>query len=780
MPQRTETYDFIVCGGGLAGVCAAIAAARQGLRTALVQDRPVLGGNASSEVRVTVHGAAAHHNYARETGILSEALIEERARNHEVINENGWTNCVLDMVLYDLVQREELLTLHLNTSVYDVVLTGGVSGLARTEQRPPAEDSRGYALRPACAEGQQITAVRCRVANAELDLELRADTFADCTGDALIADLAGCEWRMGSEGVEETGELHAPPTASRDTMGNSIHIRARDIGRDAPYTAPNWAVKHDDPAYFYEQGRKPHDPRGGFWWIEIGIPWDTIHDNETIRHELTRHALGIWDWMKNRDETMRSRCRTYALDWIGQVPGKRESRRVRGLYWLTENDLQERVAFDDEVAFGGWFVDLHTPGGLLADTSEPASAEGYKDDSEYAAKSFVGPYGVPLRSLIARDVSNLYLAGRNVSTTRAALGTVRVMGTTALMGQAVGTAAAIAKHAGQDAHGSAALAPVIKQQLLEDGCFLVNTASENLLAGATISASSQAVLYGTSPSDSWVSGGQGRHAPAARGFGLEREGCQWLYVAGGKLDAVSLCLDCAAPATLQLRLRKVASIWDYRRDGPVVAEATHKLKAGNDQWLRWDTALAGLDDGCYRIEAFGAGIVWRHSPGMTPGCVSGFAMSAERMRPRGGFAMSFRLEPAQAVWSPQQVASGVTRPGAQSNLWRSDPAQPLPQHLACTWDQPQAISTVQVTFAGHLMREIHAAPPFFRDAQTAKNYRIQVQEGATWRDLVVVQDNYQQCRRHELPQPVTATALRLVVDATNGDPSAAVYELRVS
>src|SRR5690606_26746454 len=111
-----------------------------------------------------------------------------------------------------------------------------------------------------------------------------------------------------------------------------------------------------------------------------------------------------WDWIKNHDETTRDRATNYALEWIGQVPGKRESRRIDGLVQLTEHDIQANVKHPDEIGFGGWFVDLHTPGGLLAENSEPASAEGYKLDSDYAAKSYVGPYGVPMRANIARDV----------------------------------------------------------------------------------------------------------------------------------------------------------------------------------------------------------------------------------------------------------------------------------------------------------------------------------------------------------------------------------------
>lgn len=161
------------------------------------------------------------------------------------------------------------------------------------------------------------------------------------------------------------------------------------------------------------------------------MPYHTIYDSEDIRHELTRHALGVWDWMKNHDPKMKELTRNYALDWIGQVPGKRESRRIMGHYLMTEHDPQNRTVFPDEIAFGGWFIDLHTPGGLLAKHSEPASGESYNTFTDYAVKSYAGPYGIPLRSLIAKDIDNLMMAGRNVSVTHAALGTVRVMATTA-------------------------------------------------------------------------------------------------------------------------------------------------------------------------------------------------------------------------------------------------------------------------------------------------------------------------------------------------------------
>ncbi len=786
MKQVTQSYDVVVCGGGMAGFCAAIAAARHGAKTCLVQDRPVLGGNASSEVRVTVHGAAAFHAYARETGILSEALIEERSRNHEEINENGWTNSVFDQVLYDMVQQTPNLTLHLNTAVRDVLLGDDeVSGLSQIPGRPLPDTAQGYYHRPACTTHRRLAAVVAHVANAETELTLKAKTFIDCTGDGLVADLAGCEWRMGSESREETGEVHAPTQGSTDTMGNSIHIRARDIGRPAPYTVPAWAKVIPNAAFLYEKGREPYDVRGGFWWIEIGIPWHTIHDNEVIRHELTSWALGVWDWIKNRDEKTKAKAANFALEWIGQVTGKRESRRIMGETLLTEHEIQANVAHPDEIAFGGWFVDLHTPGGLLAENSEPASAEGYKADSDYAIKSYVGPYGVPLGACIARDVENLFLAGRCVSATHAALGTVRVMATTALVGQAVGTGAALALEKNIPPVKLSGHIHDLQQRLLRDGCFLPNRANGDVLdlaRTATATASSEARSYGMGPDDSWISNGLGR-SPSQRSSSLQKAAAQWIAVAGGRIDSVAACFDNSSdqPRTVRARLQQVEHIWDYRRDLPVLAEIELTVPVGNDQWIEWPVGLSGLAEGFVRLEIEGAegAVGWRLARGILPGQVAAWGMSAKRFRRLGDTAtLAFRVSPGQPVYAPSQVLSGVTRPLHTTNLWRSDPGQPLPQWLQLTWESAQTIREIDLTFAGHLLREVHATPPFFRDPQTPRDYVVQAWTNGAWQDVVTVRGNYQRHRRHPLESPVTADKIRVVITATNGDPSAAIYEVR--
>jgi hypothetical protein len=787
MKSITAEYDLVVCGGGMAGLCAALAAARNGCRTALIHDRPVLGGNASSEVRVTVHGTGCHHHYGRETGIISELLVEERVRNHEIINENGWTNSVYDLVMYDACQQEELLDLHLNTTVVDVAFADGSRAGDAVASRPPATTTAGYAHRPACAQSNRIAAVIARVANAETELELRAGQVLDATGDALVADLAGCEWRMGSEGREETGEPHAPEQPSTDTMGNSIHIRCRDMGRDVPFTPPDWAVVHDDPAYFYEQGRLPNVPEGGFWWIEIGVPWHTIYDNETIRHELTRHALGIWDWMKNRDPEMKERTRTFALDWIGQVPGKRESRRIRGRYWLQEQDIQERVAFADEVAYGGWFVDLHTPGGLLAPTSEPVSAEGYRPDSEYAAMSHVGPYGLPLGMLLAQDLENLWLAGRDVSATHAALGSVRVMATCALMGQAVGTAAAIARSRGVYPAAVLADPTEVQQRLLRAGCFLPNIANNDpadLARSARVAVSSHQRAGGAGPDDRFAWGGI-RHQPASGATQqIDRVVGQIIPVDGGPLDSLAMCIDNSTDVSVEVpvRLCLIDSIWDYRLNPEeILAEGLVTVEPGLGQWATWPVALATTGDvGLLRLEVGpGEGLAWRLSTGFVPGAVSMFAISPSRMRPvHQGATLAHSVTPGQKVFTGQEVLTGVTRPAARLNRWRSDPGCPLPQTLDLTWDSPQSLAEVELNFGGHMLREIHACPPGWRDPQIPRDYRLLVDDDGSWNEVARVEGNYAQRRQHVLERPVSTTALRVMVTATNGDPSVNLSEVR--
>jgi hypothetical protein len=586
--------------------------------------------------------------------------------------------------------------------------------------------------------------------------------------------------------------------ASTETMGNSIHFLCRDTGAPAPFKAPDWAVKHEDASYFYQQGRLPKDKRGGFWWLEIGVPYHTIYDAETIRHELTRHALGVWDWMKNKDPKTMDLVRNYALDWIGQVPGKRESRRILGRYFMNEHDVLNKTVFPDEIAFGGWFVDLHTPGGLLAKSSEPSAAAGgheneYDTFSDYAAMSYCGPYGVPLRILMARDCDNLMMAGRNVSVTHAALGTIRVMGTTALMGEAAGVAAAIGLERGHDFDRLVADdIGEIQQRLLANGCFLPNFCSHpagDLARLARVAASSEMSVAGVAPETPGCHEGLKiwKDQPQYGIEKLETRRGQLIATSGGRIDSIELCLsnDSAAAEALEVKLYAAEHIWDYRAE-PGTPLATGKLTVppGKNLWVKWDVNLqlpASLPPGSFlRVDALpNKHVHWHAAQKIIPGHMAMYAISPNRMRRFGnGHTLAYKITPPQKPFAPAQVLSGVTRPHRATNLWVSDANQGMPQWLELSWNQPQTIREVQLVFPGHLVREYHAYGPFYRDPQCPRDYAIEVFTRGEWQRVLEVKDNYQRLRRHKLSAPVVADKLRVMISATNGDPSAALYEIR--
>lgn len=768
MKQVKEKYDVVVCGGGLAGLSAAVASARHGARTCLVQDRPVLGGNSSSEIRVTPHGAAAFHAYARESGIVSEALTQERSINHEAIFENGWTNSVWDLTLYDLVMKTDGLTLHLNTAV---------DGLVQ--------------------DGNRINALVGRVANAEVLVQLEADVFIDCTGDGVIGALAGAKWETGTEAHSLYKEPHAPEVATADVMGSSLHFKTVDVGHPAPFEAPDWAVRYDDPKFFYEGGRVPKTLKSGYWWIEIGPPWDTIHDNEKLRHELTRHVLGIWDFIKNRDPNLKEQARNLALDWIGQVPGKRESRRLAGEYLLTENDLIERRVFPDEVAFGGWYVDLHTLGGLLADTSEPLNARELDPTSTYGVETNVGPFGIPLGIMISRDIENLMMAGRDASATHAAMGSIRVMSTCAVMGQAAGTTAAVATRGGLSPESAREEEiKTIQQDLLRDGCFLPNNKNEDkddLARSAVITASSSEMLRGAGPYsvnrltglEQWTD-----HPVFPYSGVLQRRLGQWIALGSNRtLDSLSFCITNGTdtPTTTKAKLYVVDGIWDYRVEaGEPLAETTLQVSPGGPQWVTWD--LVGAVDsqllpvnGYVRVDLeANPDLEWHVSGDVLPGNLAAYeALPGRYRRFGGGSTLSFKVYPPQDCYQPGNVISGVTRPAMATNLWRSDSSEPLPQWLEFSWTKKQRVRQVQITFEGQLLREYHAYPPFYRDPQTVADYELQVFSDGEWRPVLKASNNTASRVVHTLSEPVDAQKFRINVFSTNGDPSAGIFEVRI-
>ena len=391
LKKTFHTADVCVIGGGLAGTFAAIAAARHGAHVVLMQDRPVLGGNASSEIRMWVSGAGTRVRNLQETGIMEEFLLENMHINPSR-NFSVW-----DSIFFGKVKAEKNIELMLNCACCAAECHDG-----------KIESVTGF----------QLTTYTWRTVKAKI--------FIDCSGDSILAELADAEYMVGREAKSQFGEEFGLPEADRKTMGMSLMIQAHETDHPCPFTAPDWAYRYNTDE---EMKFKPHECldkiNTNFYWIELGGEADSIHDTETTRDELLKIAFGVWDHMRNRGD---HGAENWELDFIGFLPGKRESRRYVGDYILTQNDVENGRQFPDEVAYGGWQIDNHLPGGF---------AMSGKDGAHLQKKRLTEPYGIPLRSLYSKNVENLMFAGRNISATHIAFSTVRVMGTCGVMGQAV-------------------------------------------------------------------------------------------------------------------------------------------------------------------------------------------------------------------------------------------------------------------------------------------------------------------------------------------------------
>lgn len=441
--------QLVIAGGGPSGVVAALAAARNGATVILCQDRSVLGGNASSEIRMHIVGSSHRgkelETEARESGILEEITLENAVRNQQRCAN------MLDLILYEKCRAEPNITLLLNTTVVGARM-----------------------------DGDRIVSAYANRESTEDWFELEAELFADCTGDGRLGFEAGASFTTGREAADEYGESAAQANRDAYRLGSSIMFTTRDMGRPIPFIAPPWIRK------FSEEDLKlrGHDTwEYGYWWVEFGGMLDTIKDNETIRDELLAIMLGVWDHIKNSGNHPESA--NWAFDWFGFLPGKRESRRFLGQHVLTQNDLEQAVDFADVIAYGGWPMDTHPPQGIDAKEAEPCS----QPNTPYM-------YGIPLRSLVSRNVANLLFAGRNMSATHVAFSSTRVMATCASMGEGLGTFAAVALKSGKPAHEAwrdPAIVREAQQQLLRQGAYLPGQllADRNLAAEAAIAASSE-------------------------------------------------------------------------------------------------------------------------------------------------------------------------------------------------------------------------------------------------------------------------------------------------
>lgn len=743
--NKAITADLVVTGGGLSGVCCAITAARQGLTVILVQDRPVLGGNSSSEVRLWILGATSHmgnnNRWAREGGVVDELLVENTYRNPE------GNPVIFDTILLDKVVSERNITLLLNTAVYEV------------EKK----------------DASTIQSVKAFCSQNQTAYLLTAPLFCDASGDGVVGFLAGAAFRMGAESKEEFGELFAPSQEYGELLGHTLYFYSKDTGRPVKYTPPSFALTDITKIPRFKTFNAK-DFGCKLWWIEYGGRLDTVHDTEQIKWELWKVIYGVWDYIKNSGNFPDAENLT--LEWVGTIPGKRESRRFEGDYMLIQQDIVEQRPHADAVAFGGWSIDLHPADGVFSE--KPGC-------NQWHSK---GIFHIPYRTLYSKNITNLFLGGRLISASHVAFGSTRVMATAAYASQAVGMAAAICRERNilPAAIINNQYITHLQQRLLKTGQYipgLVLADKDDLVQTATITASSELVLEEL-PEQNFLKP-------------LTLSVAQMVPLPKGKVEPFIFHAQSDTDTALQVELRISSKTGNHTPDITLDTKVLEIRPGRNCLQIAFD---AVMDAPGYAFITFlkNPAVQLHYSHKRVTGVLSvfntinkavsnygkqtppedigmdAFEFWCPQRRPEGhniAFKYPAALQPFKAV----NIRNGIDRPTCQPNAWVANWTDQAPS-LTLSWDKPQQIGYIDLFFdtdydhpmESVLMHHPETAMPF-----CIRQYRVKDEGGNI---LAESKDNYQTCNRIQLAKPVATKKLVIEVDHPSGDVPAAIFAIR--
>ena len=746
-PLKTETReaDLVIVGGGLAGTCCAITAAREGLKVVLVQDRPVLGGNASSEVRLWALGATSHlgnnNRWSREGGVINEILEENLFRNRQ------GNAMIFDTVLLEKCVKEPNLTLLLNTAAFEL------------EKSDP----------------DTISAVHAFCPQNSTRYILKAPLFCDASGDGIIGFMAGAAFRMGAESKEEFGEKFAPDASYGQLLGHSMYFYSKDVGVPVKFVPPSWALDNITKIPRYRQF---HTNMQGcnFWWLEYGGRLDTVHQTEEIKWELWKVIYGVWNYFKNSGKF--PEAETMNLEWVGTIPGKRESRRFEGDYMIRQQDLVEQTKFDDVIYHGGWAVDLHPADGVYSELS---------GCTQWHSK---GVYGIPYRCHYSKNIKNLFLAGRIISATHVAFGSTRVMVTCAAGGQAVGVAAALCRERRVNPRDLASGERLGELQIRLDrrGQFLPERElfdPADLAASAIVTASSQLKL--------------GAIKANGQTLKLESGWAMLLPLAQGFCPVFAFDLVAEAPTSLRVELRRSQRHCNFTPDETLEALELH-LPAGESRpEIRFTKPLDRT--GYYFIQLCENPVVSvRLSDQRITGIVSAsnafnkaVAKSSVQSPPDGigidtfefwlpkrrpsGHNLAMTITPPLEAFSPVNVQHGPARPTTTVNAWVADPTEAEPE-LTLSWPRPVEIARVIMEFDpdwDHPMESVLMTHPEETVPFLVKDFDLLDDQGKV---QLEIRNNHSARVEHTFARHLTTSKLILRVHATHSAP-AAVFRFRV-
>ncbi|MGZ0014795.1 FAD-dependent oxidoreductase [Yeosuana sp. AK3] len=741
--------DFVVVGGGLSGVCAAITAARAGLKVVLVQDRPVLGGNASSEVRLWSLGATSHmgnnNRWSREGGLINEILLDNLKRNKE------GNPLIFDTVLLEKVFEEKNITLLLNTAVYEISKKGddeikGVVGFC-------SQNSTAYSI--------------------------EAPLFCDASGDGIVGFLSGASFRMGAEDKTEFDEGFAPNTEDYgNLLGHSLYFYTKEMDRPIAYTAPSFAIKNADELpriKNYQLG----DHGCKLWWVEYGGRLDTIHDSENIKFELWKVVYGIWDYIKNSGKYPEASNLT--LEWVGTIPGKRESRRFEGDFMLSQKDIVEQRQYYDAVAHGGWAMDLHPADGI------------YSKHSSCTQWHSKGVYQIPYRCFYSKDIKNLFLAGRIISASHVAFGSTRVMLTCALGAQAVGEAAVLCfKNNWKPKNISdKEKIKILQLELNRNGQSIpgINVGDPSDLAKKAIIKTTSTLLFdGFNPSEDWQT--------------LTFSTAQLLPLEANTTYEFHFEVEAIEATTLEIQLRTAAENKHFTPDKTLYTKQ-FQLKKGRHQISFKSTAVLEIkqyafvclmknehlkvhvsDERCSGIMTVQNRInkaVSNYGKQEPPTGVrmDRFEFWTPERRPNGK-NMAFSMQPALNVFTSRNIINGAVRPYAngETNVWVASKDDENPT-VIFSWEAAVSLNNIKLFFDcdyDHALESTLMGHPEDTIPFVASNYTIEDDKGNI---LAEIADNYQAINNIKLKSTVKTKTLKFTFSQKNKNIPISVFNISV-
>ncbi|KAM0407445.1 hypothetical protein ACHAPD_012113 [Fusarium lateritium] len=741
---RNLDVDLCVCGGGFAGTIAAIAAARNNVKVILIQDRPVLGGNASSEVRLWILGATSHmfnnNRYAREGGLVDEILLENLYRNPE------GNPLILDTILLEKVRLEPNIQLFLNTA------------LVGCEK-----------------DGDRISSVSAFASQSSLKFNIRAEQFIDCTGDGTLSFLAGAPFRVGAEKRDEFGELFAPSSEYGHLLGHSIYFYTKDVGKPVKFVAPSYALKDVEAEIPRFKSFSTKEMGCNLWWIEYGGRLDTIHDTEEIKWELWKVVYGVWDYFKNSGRFPEAENLT--LEWVGTIPGKRESRRFVGPKMMVQQDVVEQKFHSDAVSFGGWSLDLHPADGVFSEVD---------GCTQWHSK---GVYQIPFSSMVCSEIPNLMYGGRIISASHVAFASTRVMATCGANANALGIAASLCKKRAIDPMKLLQKAEMknFQLELMRFGQFIPGYKledSKDLIRSASKIEGSSTFELSKLPADG---------PPKV----LVRSLAQMLPISQGPVPKFSITAISVEATDLTVQLRGSQKPYNYTPE-VILAEKRFSLDPGaNDLIIDFEMEnpqtqyvfLAFMQNEvvalCTSKTRVSALMTVEHECTQSPPSdvgVDEFERWTPVRRPMG-HNLALGLDPPLKAWGVENIRNGVPRPTKRTNCWVPCPDASGRKLLRVSWSNPVEVSRVVVCFDtdyDHALESVLRGHPERAIPFCVKKWRLLDLSGGE-RELYIEDDNHMSRREVVLDSRKKLTDLGVEILELNGGSNVfgGIFEVRV-